>query len=74
MKVYVNVIDERTGGYQFEMIDEPVVKGKELENALMHLGVSYGSVEWKCSESDYKFGKIEGTSKVVSVVLTNFND
>lgn len=64
MKVFIQVIDKRTGIYQTGMIEEPVVKGKEIDNALAHFGVRYGDVDWK----NNNYGEVEGTSKVVSVV------
>ena len=64
MKVFIQIIDIRTAIYQTGMIEEPVVKGKEVVNALAHFGVRYGDINWK----NNNFGEIEGTSKVVSVV------
>lgn len=66
-KVYVQIIDTKTAIYQFGMIEEPVVKGKEIDNALAHFGVSYGSVNWLYKDK-VKYGEIEGTSKIVTVV------
>ena len=45
MKVFVQVIDTRTGVYQTGMIEENVIEGKEIENALLHFGVS--DIKWK---------------------------
>ena len=67
MKVFVEVIDTVSAIYQFGMIEEPVVKGKEIDNALAHFGVSYGSVNWLYKDK-VKYGEIEGTSKIVTVV------
>lgn len=67
MKVYLQVIDTNTGVYQTGMIDEPVIKGKEIENALGHFGVRYADVEWTNSN----YGEIINTTKVVSVVSVN---
>lgn len=67
MKVFVEVIDTISAIYQFGMIEEPVVKGKEIDNALAHFGVSYGSVNWLYKDK-VKYGEIEGTSKIVTVV------
>lgn len=64
MKVFLQVIDTKTGIYQVGMIEEPVIKGKEVDNALAHFGVTYGNVDWV----NENFGKVEGTSKVVTVV------
>lgn len=75
MKVYLQIIDTNTGIYQTGMIDEPVVAGKELENALMHFGVSHGYVKWHSKNQllniNNSFGEIEGTSKVVTVVTVS---
>lgn len=70
MRVYLQVIDKITGIYQTGMINEPVVKGKEVENALKHFGVSYGTIEWEHQSETFKYGKIEGTSKIISIVIT----
>ena len=67
MKVFVQVIDMIKGISQYGMIEEPVVKGKEIDNALAHFGVSYGSVNWLYKDK-VKYGEIEGTSKIVTVV------
>ncbi len=64
-KVYVQIIDSRTGSYQFEMIDEPVTEGNEVSNALMHLGVTFGHVKW----SNENVGIVEGTTKIVCVIV-----
>ena len=76
-KIYVQVIDNFTGIYQTGMIQEPVSKGKEIENAVAHFGVSYGLVVWDIKR-DIDFnqdnvygmmtGRVDGTTKVVSVV------
>lgn len=79
MKVYVQVIDRRTGVYQTGMIDEPIEIGQEIVNALAHFGVSYGSVTWDFKhniqddennhdEYNVMTGRIDGTTKVVSVI------
>ena len=64
MKVFLQIIDTRTGIYQTGMIDEPIIKGKEVENALSHFGISYGHIKW----INENFGEVEGTSKVITIV------
>ena len=70
MKVFVQVIDTRTGVYQTGMIEENVIKGKEIENALLHFGVS--NVKWKpfnqIENANNYFGEVTNTTKVVSVI------
>jgi len=71
MKVFVQVIDTRTGIYQTGMIDEPsIMEGKEIENALLHFGVS--DIKWKpisqIENSNNYFGEAKGTTKIVSVI------
>ena len=72
MKVYVQVIDIKTKIYQTGMIEEPVINGKEIENALLHFGVSYAHIRWyntvSLENADNRFGVVEGTTKVVSIV------
>ena len=70
MKVFVQVIDTRTGVYQTGMIEENVIKGKEIENALLHFGVS--NIKWKpvnqIENANNYFGEVTNTTKVVSVI------
>ena len=77
MKIYIQVIDTRTGIYQTGMIDEHTVKGQEVVNALMHFGVSYGTVIWDVKvpvdmiqDNTYTImtGRVDGTTKIVSVI------
>lgn len=68
-KIYVQVIDNFTGIYQTGMIQEPVSKGKEIENAVAHFGVSYGTVNWTSKEEKFMYGEVEGTTKVVIVYI-----
>ena len=70
MKVYIQVIDTITGVYQTGMIDEPVQKGYEIKNAIEHFTSS--NINW-ISETEYnkiisKTGKVEGTTKVISII------
>lgn len=73
MKVFVQIIDTITGIYQTGMIDENVVKGKEIENALLHFGVHEREMTWlnTCNVNNVctKFGQIEGTSKIVNTII-----
>ena len=70
MKVFVQVIDTRTGVYQTGMIEENVIEGKEIENVLLHFGVS--NVKWKpfnqIENANNYFGEVINTTKVVSVI------
>ena len=72
MKVYIQVIDTITGVYQTGMINESVINGKEIENALLHFGVRYAHVKWHSKNNliniSNGFGEVEGTSKVVTIV------
>ena len=71
MKVFVQVVNTKTGGYQHEMIDEPVESGFEVLNALRHFGID--NVDWKMINTEElweaKFGIIEGTNKIVTVII-----
>ena len=70
MKVFVQVIDTRTGVYQTGMIEENVIEGKDIENALLHFGVS--DIKWKpvnqIENANNYFGEVTNTTKVVSVI------
>lgn len=82
MKIFVQIVDTHTGIYQAGMIEEPVMKGMEISNALKHFGVFENEIYWyyesnrfgmddsseKYKNTTSKFGKIEGTTKVVSVI------
>lgn len=65
-KIYVLIVDKKSGIYQSGMIEEPVSEGTEIANALQHFGISYGSVTWKTSN----YGEVEGTFKVVSIIVS----
>lgn len=64
MKVYIQVIDTQSGIYQSGMVDENVVEGEEIKNALKHFGVNYSTVKWTKIDN-FLFGPVEGTFKVV---------
>ena len=69
MKVHVVIIDKKAGVYQQGMVDEPVVKGKEIENALKHFGAFYGEINWIFDQNNQiKYGEIIGTTKIVSII------
>lgn len=76
MKVYVQIIDTKTGIYRHGMIDEPVIKGMEIDNALKHFGTYYGEIEWynNMVDSDLEnkphllSGNVTGTTKIVNIV------
>lgn len=76
MKVFIQIVDKRTGLCQHGMIDEPVISGSEITNALKHFGVIYGEVEWYFDTTDEELvnkpralsGVIKGTTKIVNVV------
>ena len=46
MRVFVQIVDTKSGISQTGMIEEPVVKGQEIQNAIKHFGVIYGEVTW----------------------------
>lgn len=69
MKVYVQIVDLHSGIYQCGMIDEPIQKGFEVANAIAHFGLNSNGVDWDVEKSPlHKFGRVTGTSKVVSVI------
>ena len=74
MRVYVQIVDTKTFGYQHEMIEEPIEKGFEVKNAIAHL-VGQVSMEWVSDTSvnlenspRILSGYITGTNKIVTVV------
>lgn len=68
MKIYLQIVDTRTGIYQCGMIDEPVMKGEEVNNALGHFGISPGSCSVEYQSNDSEIYRVDGTTKVVSVI------
>lgn len=75
-KVYVQIVNTLNGISQTGMIEEPVVKGQEIQNAIKHFGVIYEEVIWNSNfvNSDVAnnprllTGYIEGGNKVINVI------
>lgn len=68
MKVFVQIIDKKSGSCQSISIDEPVQKGFEVINAIKHLGPDLSDIDWDINNEEYKFGRVKETTKVVTVV------
>lgn len=76
MKVFIQIVDSKTGIYQTGMIEEPVVKGQEIQNGLKHFGITFGEIEWDSNfihqdiinQPRSMTGIVVGTSKVVNVI------
>ena len=76
MKVFVQVVDTLTGISQNGMIEEPVEKGFEIQNALKNFGISEQDVAWLCPEEEFSeeingdilSGRVEGTYKLLSII------
>lgn len=67
MKVFIQVIDSKTGIFQHGVIDEPVSAGLEITNALKHFGID--RVTWiQQVPNEMKYGKVDDTSKIVNVI------
>lgn len=77
MKVFVQIINTLNGISETGMIEEPVVKGQEIQNTLKHFGIVYGEVTWN---SDFinedvvnhprlLTGYVDGVSKIINVVV-----
>ena len=72
MKVYVQIVDTRSGISQSGMIEESIEKGFEIANALGHFGVDINTVNWLFKHSNAymaRYGEVENTTKVVSVIV-----
>ena len=72
MKVFVQIIDSISGIFQNGMIDEPVQKGFEINNALRHFGVNEIDCEWYFEHSNSftsKVGIVKETSKIVTITI-----
>lgn len=68
-KVYIQIVDSSTGIYQTGGIQEPVSSSKEIENALLYFGIKEREVVWECTSEYCKIGKLEGSSKIISVIV-----
>jgi len=76
MKVFVQIVNTLNGISQTGMIEEPVVKGQEIENAIKHFGVIYGEVIWNsdfinedvANHPRLLTGYVEGANKVINII------
>lgn len=75
MKVAVQVINTTTNLISSGVIEEPVKKGFEIDNALKHFSVSYAEINWdeNLKKSSYDnttimVGNIPETSKIITVI------
>ena len=72
MKVYVQIVDTSNGIFQSGMIEEPVKKGFEIQNALAHFGVLASEINWVelYNGVNYtsKFGEVSETTKIVNII------
>ena len=76
MKVFVQIVNTLNGSSQTGMIEEPVVKGQEIENAIKHFGVIYGEVIWNsdfinedvANHPRLLTGYVEGANKVINII------
>ena len=76
MKVFVQIVDTKTGIYQTGGIEEPVKEGFEIINALAHFGIRdvnwiTKGTEWIEGNFQYGIGTITDTTKIVSVITIN---
>ena len=76
MKVFVQIVNTLNGISQTGMIEEPVVKGQEIQNALKHFGVIYGEIIWNSNFINIDVannprlltGYVDGANKIVNVI------
>lgn len=76
MKVFVQIVNILNGISQTGMIEEPVVKGQEIQNALKHFGVVYGEITWNSNFINIDLannpklltGYVEGANKVINII------
>lgn len=76
MKVFVQIVNILNGISQTGMIEEPVVKGQEIENAIKHFGVIYGEVTWNsdfinedvANHPRLLTGYVDGANKVINII------
>ena len=76
-KIYVQIVNTLNGISQTGMIEEPVVKGQEIQNALKHFGIVYGEITWNndfinedvANHPRLLTGSVDGVNKIVNVVV-----
>ena len=72
MKVYVQIVDTKTGIFQSGMIEESTKSGFEIQNALAHFGVLPSEINWtfdkEYTNSFVRCGEVPNTTKVVNIV------
>ena len=77
MKVFIQIVDSRTGIYQTAGIEESVMNEKHVDNALAYFGLRDGDIEWLNSSdisldaksATLKSGKIRDTTKVINLII-----
>lgn len=76
MRVYIQIVDSRTGISQNGTIEEPMQKGTEIANALGHFGISINNMEWNYeiirgdlqNNPFIKMGIVKDTTKIVTII------
>ena len=76
MKVFVQIVNTLNGISQTGMIEEPVVKEQEIQNALKHFGVIYGEIIWNsnfintdvANNPKLLTGYVERANKVITII------
>lgn len=69
MKVFVQIVDTKTGKYEHIMIDEPVTKGNEVSNAISHL-IGKVLIEWN---SDFIHEDLVNTPRLMTGTICDTN-
>lgn len=69
MKVFVQIVDTKTGKYEHAMIDEPVIKGHEVNNAVSHL-IGKALIEWN---SDFIYEDVVNTPRLLTGTVCDTN-
>ena len=76
MKVYIQIVNTLNGILQTGMIEESVVKGHEIQNALKHFGTVYGEITWNSDFTNEDVanhprlltGCVDGTNKIINII------
>lgn len=70
MKVFVEIVDSKSGICQQGMIDEPVQKGFEVLNAINHfIKASESDIDWEYYTNTFCCGRLKDTTKLISVLM-----
>ena len=70
MKIYVQIVDSKTGICQQGMIDEQVQKGFEVLNAINHfIKATESDIDWEYHSNTFCCGRLKDTTKLINILM-----